>query len=106
LRLPFAAGSLVACKLKKKDGGRVVSPKHRPRSTRQKHYLYFIPVGSILLRNVYINISLSDIHLQLQLRVFIDVLFSYFTTCFGPTGPSSGEPQYTSYNDGFLKCCN
>jgi hypothetical protein len=44
----------------------------------------------------YINISLSDIHLQSQLSVFIDVLFSYFTTCFGSTGPSSGESQYNT----------
>jgi hypothetical protein len=34
----------------------------------------------------YITTSLSDIHLQSQLLLFIDISFSYFTTCFGPTG--------------------
>jgi hypothetical protein len=36
--------------------------------------------------------NLSDIYLQLQLRIFIDVIISLsITTCFGPYGPSSGE---------------
>jgi hypothetical protein len=39
--------------------------------------------------------NLSDIHLQSQLRNFIDVIISLcITTCFGPYGPSSGEYNY------------
>jgi hypothetical protein len=35
--------------------------------------------------------NLSDIYLQSQLRIFIDVIISLsITTCFGPYGPSSG----------------
>jgi hypothetical protein len=56
-----------------------------------KNFYFFILVGCIPLRKVYI--ALLNIHLQSQLRVFIDVFFS-LTTCFGPFGPSSGESQY------------
>jgi hypothetical protein len=39
--------------------------------------------------------NLSDIYLQSQLRIFIDVIISLsITTCFGPYGPSSGEFNY------------
>jgi hypothetical protein len=39
--------------------------------------------------------NLSDIYLQSQLRIFIDVIISLsITTCFGPYGPSSGEYNY------------
>jgi hypothetical protein len=50
-------------------------------SLNASYRVIIILVDSILLRNVYINIKLSDIHQQSQLRVFIDVLFSYFMCC-------------------------
>jgi hypothetical protein len=55
----------------------------------------FILVGCILLRNVYI--TLSDTYLHRNWEIFIDVILLYFTTSFGPLGPSSGESQYISY---------
>jgi hypothetical protein len=42
------------------------------------------PIYCLLYK--YITTSLSDTHLQSQLLLFIDTSFSYFTTCFGPTG--------------------
>jgi hypothetical protein len=45
---------------------------------------------------VIIHITLSDIYLHRNRGIFIDVIFPYFTTCFRPFGPSSGESQYIS----------
>jgi hypothetical protein len=70
----------------------------------------FILVGCILLRNVH-DKNLSDIYMQSQLRVFVDVIISpcittcsfidviispCITTCFGPYGPYSGEYNISS----------
>jgi hypothetical protein len=62
------------------------------------HPQYFILVGSILLRNVYIKYKTIRRTPAIATESILLMLFSYFTTCFGPTGPSSGETQYTSYN--------
>jgi hypothetical protein len=44
-------------------------------------------------------IALLNIHLQSQLRVFIDVFFTIsLTICFSPFGPSSGESQYIIFS--------
>jgi hypothetical protein len=53
--------------------------------------------NGILQPNIVTYIALLNIHLQSQLRVFIDVFFS-LTTCFGPFRPSSGESQYIIFS--------
>jgi hypothetical protein len=53
--------------------------------------LYFILVRCILLRYVYVY--LSNIPAIATENLLVLHLFSLFTTCFGPYGPSSGEIQ-------------
>jgi hypothetical protein len=55
------------------------------------YFLYFILVECILLRYVYVY--LSNIPAIATENVLLLLLFSLFTTCFGPYGPSSGEIQ-------------
>jgi hypothetical protein len=57
----------------------------------RKRKLNFILVGCILLR--YIYVYLSNIPAIETENLLVLLLFSLFTTCFGPYGPSSGEIQ-------------
>jgi hypothetical protein len=60
------------------------------------------PAHKFAFQISYGDIALSNIHLQSQLRVFIDVFFTIsLTTCFGPFGPSSGESQYILFSHTF-----
>jgi hypothetical protein len=51
---------------------------------------YFIPIGRIPLRDVYVRISQNNTPATATVG-FIDVIGYYLTTCFGPHGSSSGE---------------
>jgi hypothetical protein len=51
--------------------------------------VYFILVGCILLRYVYVY--LSNIPAIATENLLVLLLFSLFATCFGPYGPSSGK---------------
>jgi hypothetical protein len=51
---------------------------------------FFIPMGRILLRDVYVRIAPNNTP-AIATVGFIVVIGYYLTTCFGPHGPSSGE---------------
>jgi hypothetical protein len=58
-------------------------------------YIYFIFVGCILLRYLYVYFQNIPTIATDSLDFFI--VFCLFTTCFGPYGPSSGETQHHLY---------
>jgi hypothetical protein len=51
-----------------------------------------------MLETYFHYVYFSNIYPQSQLIIFISLLYSLFTTCFGPYGPSSGETQHNKDN--------
>jgi hypothetical protein len=72
---------------------------HRTQNKNFKKFIYsyFILVGCILLRNVYI--ALLNIHLQSQLRVLLTYASLFHSQLVSvPFGPSSSESQYIIFS--------